>query len=193
MDAALPRVAISLASPKSAGREAFVSRLVDIVNAAYAASEGGDIFVDGYQRTDSTEMIQFIEGDEIAIATASGADPEIAVSDIIGCIRIQALSETHGEFGMLALDLAFHGKGYGRDLILFAEEECRRRGKAVMQVELLFPTWVEHAAKQRLEAWYQRLGYVFSRKDSFGDSYPHLAILLRGDTEYRIYEKHLVA
>lgn len=185
------RVTVGLAPPESASDDSYVARLVAIINAAYSTSEG-DIFGEDYKRTDPAEVSQFIQGGEIAIATLTGTDSAVDFSSIIGCVRVQQLSATHGEFGMLALDMAHQGRGSGRDLVSFAEEECRRKGRTVMQVELLFPMWFELAIKLRLESWYQRLGYVLSKAEDFGQSYPHLARLLRGECEYRIYEKPLM-
>lgn len=191
MDGAVPRVTVSLASPESASDGCLVDRLVSIVNAAYSACEGS-MFTHDYQRTNAAEVAQFLRLGEMVVATLWNDDAGTAQPTVIGCVRMQTLSPTHGEFGMLALDGTYKGRGYGRDLVVFAADECRRRGRTIMQVELLFPMWFEHATKLRLEKWYQRLGYELVKTEPFQQSYPHLAPLLRGECEFRVYEKALV-
>ncbi|RYP09630.1 hypothetical protein DL764_001172 [Monosporascus ibericus] len=120
----------------------------------------------------------------------------------IGCVCIKKLPagddnggdarEEKGEFGMLALDAAHRGGGLGRAMVRFAEERCRGRGLATVQLELLFPTAFEHAFKARLQRWYARMGYAEVRLRSFANDFPRLAPLLAGPCEYRIFEKRLV-
>ncbi|KAI1749986.1 hypothetical protein F4782DRAFT_264038 [Xylaria castorea] len=112
----------------------------------------------------------------------------------VGCVYIKRVSPTTGEFGMLAVDPTCRGTGLGRDLVRFAEERCRRDfGLALMHLELLVPVHFEHAGKTRLQVWYTRLGYVLRELRDFGEAHPKLNALLAGPTEYRVFEKELVA
>ena len=79
----------------------------------------------------------------------------------------------------------------GRQLVLFAEGSCRDKGCTVMQLELLVPTTFNHGFKNRMQAWYLRMGYSIVQLGQFGQRYPALAPLLAGPTEYRIFEKAL--
>jgi N-acetylglutamate synthase-like GNAT family acetyltransferase len=179
-------IRVENATPAVADDAAQVALLTKIVNAVYSETEA-DIFVEGYQRTNVTEMKQFIVAGEIAVAYLKSS------GEAIGCIRIQKLSDTMGEFGMLALDPVYRGGGLGREMVLFAERHCRETlGLKEMQVELLFPVEFEHAFKMRLQAWYTRMGYVQVKLGIFLDDYPQLAPLLRGPCEYRVSKKSLV-
>ncbi|KAI1420775.1 hypothetical protein F5Y12DRAFT_89094 [Xylaria sp. FL1777] len=108
----------------------------------------------------------------------------------IGCIAMKQASPTTGEFGMLAVDPTHRGGGVGRDLVVFAEEWCRGRlGLQAMRLELLAPVHFEHVGKTRLQAWYERLGYVRLELRDFEKAYPRLYELLSGPTEFRVFEK----
>jgi GNAT superfamily N-acetyltransferase len=110
---------------------------------------------------------------------------------IVGCIRIQQLDHRLGEFGMLAADPARRGKGVGRELIRFAEDRCRQRGMAVMQLEVLVPRGWSHPVKEFLHAWYTRIGYEPVRRGSIEESYPHLSALLATPCDFVVYHKAL--
>ncbi|KAI3332398.1 hypothetical protein HD806DRAFT_480439 [Xylariaceae sp. AK1471] len=114
--------------------------------------------------------------------------------NLIGCVCVKQISPTTGEFGMLVLDPSYRGSGLGRDLVRFAEERCRRDLKlSTMRLELLVPLHFEHAGKMRLQAWYTRMGYVMTQLRDFSEAYPQLHRLLSGPTEYRVFEKSLLA
>jgi GNAT superfamily N-acetyltransferase len=182
-----PRIALAPAS--AADDTDLVNLLVNIVNAVYRDTEG-ELFVDSYQRTDADEMQRFIKAGEVVIAYQH-ADFKYSEAVPIGCIRIQRLSETHGEFGMMAVDVRYHGGGFGREMVRFAEDHCRSLDLSVMQLELLFPQQYEHVFKKRLRDWYLRMGYRLVRLGIFQDDYPHIAALLRCPCEYRVFEKPL--
>lgn len=127
----------------------------------------------------------------------------------VGCVCIQKIpgssggttaeeeeggkeTEEVGEFGMLALDARHRGSGLGKDMVRFAEERCRTDwGLAVLRLELLFPTGFEHAFKVRLAGWYGQMGYEQMCVRNFADDHPHMAPLLAGPCEYRVFEKKL--
>ncbi|KAF5022697.1 hypothetical protein F66182_5245 [Fusarium sp. NRRL 66182] len=180
------QTAIRLPSPTDAENEAFVTTLAGIVNEAYTAAEG-DIFVPSYQRTSATEVAMFIRNGQLAVAyLASNNEP-------VGCVFVKMMTPERGEFGMFALDAKYQGTGLGRKMITFAEDESRRRGCLMMQVELLVPMTFRHEGKERLLAWYTRLGYKLVKLGKFDEDYPDLVQLLAGPTEYRVFEKSLVS
>ncbi|KAM5343762.1 hypothetical protein ACJ41O_012299 [Fusarium nematophilum] len=168
-----------------ADNESFTSTLATIVNAVYTEAEQG-IFLPSYQRTSSAEISQFIRDGQLAVAYLK------STGDPIGCVFIKLLSPDRGEFGMLALDAKHRGLGLGRQMAVYAEDECRRRGCTMMQLELLDPTTFHHLGKARMQAWYLRLGYKIVKLGNFDEDYPELAKILAGPTEYRIFEKSLV-
>lgn len=178
--------AIRFAPGESADDDEFVGTLVDIVNRVYDETER-DIFLAGYQRTSPSEVAGLIRQGQLAAVYEAGDE----AGRPIGCVAIKLLSPTRGEFGMMAIDPAYRGAGYGNRLVAFAEEHCRRLGCDVMQLELLVPTTHRHAFKERIGAWYLRLGYKPVRVGQFNHDYPALAPLLAGPTEYRVFEKAL--
>ena len=92
---------------------------------------------------------------------------------------------------MLVADPDRRGIGIGRDLVAFAEELSRQRGLGAMQLELLVPRGWTHPEKERLHAWYTRIGYAPVRSGTIDGSYPHLAPLLATPCDFVIYEKDL--
>ncbi|KAH8680532.1 hypothetical protein BX600DRAFT_444630 [Xylariales sp. PMI_506] len=182
-------VTVAIAPVSAADDEGFVKTLTDIVNLVYKETEG-DIFVDGYQRVSADELRGIIRAGELGVAYAVEGQQRVP----IGCMRIHTLQPeaTTAELGMLALDPARRSSGVGRVMVTFAEDHCRcERKLSTMRLELLVPVGFEHPFKMRLKAWYERLGYSLVRLGVFQDEYPHLAALLRGTTEYRVFEKSL--
>ncbi|KAF4119942.1 Ribosomal protein S18 acetylase RimI [Geosmithia morbida] len=162
----------------------FVSTLADTVNAVYAEAENG-IFITGYKRTSPSEIIDLIRHGQLAVMSLDTSQK------IAGCIFVKRLSLTHGEFGMMAIDSIYRGRGFGKQLVTFAEAHCRGQGCTTMRAELLVPTTFVHPFKERLEAWYLRMGYMIVKLGQFDQEYPALAPLLTGPAEYRILEKVL--
>jgi ribosomal protein S18 acetylase RimI-like enzyme len=173
---------IELVPATEAEDERLVGEIADLVNRVYAVAEEG-LWVDGADRMTTSEIAEMIAAGQIAVARADGR--------IVGSVRVQQLDDRLGEFGMLVADPARRGEGIGRELIRFAEELSRRRGLAVMQLELLVPRDWSHPTKEFLDAWYRRIGYRPARRGDIGDPYPHLAPLLATSCDFVIYEKPL--
>jgi hypothetical protein len=72
-----------------------------------------------------------------------------------------------------------------------AEELMRSRGVTTMQLELLVPKEWTHPAKDRLRAWYTRLGYLMVRSAPFERVAAHLASQLAAPCEFLIFHKPL--
>lgn len=81
------------------------------------------------------------------------------------------------------------GLGIGKELVAFAEQDCRRRGATVMQLELLAPRTWSHPTKTFLDEWYTRLGYRKVRVGTLEESYPDLAPLLATPCDLAVYHK----
>ncbi|KAF4978863.1 hypothetical protein FZEAL_4823 [Fusarium zealandicum] len=178
-------ITVKIPPPRDADDEVLISTIASIVNTVYTEAEQ-DIFLPSYKRTSSSEVAQFIRDGQLAVAyLQSSGEP-------VGCVFIKLLAPERGEFGMLAVDTQHKGNGLGRRMAVFAEDECRRRGCTIMQLELLVPTTFKHAGKERMMAWYLRLGYKVVKLASFDADYPELAKILAGPTDYTIFEKSLV-
>lgn len=165
--------------------EKLTSTLADIVNTVYTKAEG-DIFIPSYKRTSAPEIAQFIRNNQLAVAYL------VSDNTPVGCVFIKLITPQLGEFGMLALDGKYQGGGLGRQMAVFAEDECRRRGCTTMQLEILVPQHFHHEGKAVLLRWYMRMGYKLVKLGDFNEDYPELNKLLAGPTEYRVFEKSLV-
>jgi GNAT superfamily N-acetyltransferase len=161
-----------------------VREVTDLVNRVYRTAEEG-LWVDGATRTTTTEMAEMIAGEQIAVARVEG--------QIVGSVRVQELDTGQGEFGQLVADPARRGEGIGRELVGFAEELSRRRGRGVMQLEVLMPRDWTHPVKEFLHAWYTRIGYRPVRRGTIDERYPQLAPLLATPCDFVVYEKDLVS
>ncbi|KPM45249.1 hypothetical protein AK830_g1279 [Neonectria ditissima] len=178
-------ITIRFPSPDSANDTSLTSTLATIVNTVYHWAES-DIFLPSYQRTSAEEIAQLLCSGHLAVAYLNSTD------DPVGCVLIKLLSPERGDLGMLALNEQHRGSGLGRKMVLFAEDECRRRECTIMQLELIAPTTFRHAGKERMEGWYNRMGYSIVKLGSFNDEYPELGKILLGPVEYKIFEKSLV-
>jgi GNAT superfamily N-acetyltransferase len=154
-----------------------------IINTAYAAGERG-LWKPSWERMKLEWMLKAIAHGEIAAAWDDGT--------IVGCVRTLMKAPDRGEFGQLAVDPAAAGGGAGRALIDFAEAACRERGAREMGLELLVPHVGTHPAKERLHAWYCRLGYRIVGRDDFAVAYPEVADLLAVPCDLLAYRKPLL-
>ena len=151
------------------------SAVTRIINAAYHAGET-DIWQHGWTRTTQTDVEQLIAAGEIAVAR----DGET----VVGSVRIRRLDDETAELAMLSVDPQAFGTGAGRALLTFAEQHY---GTAFMQLELLVPRGAPHPQKERLHAWYSRLGYRQLSAREFDEP------LLAGPADLRTYRKNLRA
>ncbi|KAI1163403.1 hypothetical protein F5B18DRAFT_672196 [Nemania serpens] len=181
-------VSIEIPPASSADNEKFVREIVNIINVEYRWGEGG-VVRDGTQRTTISEVEDQLHARQLFVAFLTSSDGRRAP---IGCIFVKQLNATHGTLGLLAVRSDHQGSGLARDLVRFGEEHCRRAlGVKAMRIELLVPTSFESAHKVRLQAWYEKMGYVVVAMGDFRADYPHMVLLLLGPTDYRVFEKSL--
>ena len=155
-----------------------VPEVVRITNAAYDRGEAG-IWMPGWARTDSEWTGREVAAGEVFVAREQGR--------IVGSIRVVRLRDHTAEFGLLAVDPEYGGRGLGRALIDFAE---RLYDVDWMELELLVPK-APNANKQRLHDWYSRLGYREWRRRDFAVAYPEPGELLAGPADLVGYRKSL--
>jgi GNAT superfamily N-acetyltransferase len=166
--------------PAEARDEVLVDELVGIINRAYAHGEAG-LWRDGWARTGPGEIAEAILGGGMLAATADGR--------LAGCAHVQALDAQTADLGLLAAAPERWSAGVGRELMSSAEALVRSRGVTTMQLELLVPKEWVHPEKERLRAWYTRLGYRFVRPAPFGEVAAHLAPHLATPCEFLIFRK----
>jgi len=127
-------------------------RIIRVVNEAFAVEE----FIDG-TRTDKERLAEMMRKGEFFVA-----------EDEAGRIGASIYAEVRGErayFGMLAVDPLQQGKGLGKKMIEFAEEHCRSRGCAWMDISVL-------TLRPELRPFYEKLGYRETRREEFFPSRP---------------------
>ncbi|MBM7505149.1 GNAT family N-acetyltransferase [Agromyces aurantiacus] len=181
---ALPETVAVRFEPASAAQDvATVEAIAALVNAVYDVAESG-LWADGAQRTSPAEVAELIADGQIATARAGGR--------LVGAVRFRSLDSEVAEFGMLAADPEWRGRGVGRDLVAFAEASAAASGHRTMQLEVLVPRTWTHPSKEFLRAWYARLGYRVERVTHLEELYPDLAPLLATECDLEVSRKPLV-
>jgi GNAT superfamily N-acetyltransferase len=159
-----------------------VNELVDIVNVAYRQGESG-ICIPNLVRITERKLLELIATKELLGLRVAGL--------LKGCIAVKASPYASGSalFGMLALDhdMKYRNKGYGSLLVKKAEGFALENGFGFMDLELLKPTLFAHDHKNRLEAWYEKIGYVYQ----FSSIFTNLELLIIKDYDFKIYRKAL--
>jgi GNAT superfamily N-acetyltransferase len=169
---------------RQARDDTLVKELVRLINRAYAIGEAG-LWLDGTARTGPDEIAAAIRGGELLAATADGR--------LVGCARVRPLDADTGDLALVSAVPEQWGGGVGRALVRSAEELARARGNTAMQLELLVPKHSTHPAKERLRAWYTRLGYRVVRTATFEEVAADLAPRLATPCEFVIFRKRLTA
>lgn len=118
-------------------READLAGLADLVNAAYAKTEG---HVFSGKRTHRTALAD--DRERLVVAERDGR--------VVGCVHVDVSGEP-AHFGLLAVDVALHGEGIGSLLIAEAERLAHEAGRRRMRIES-----VKEAG---LVPYYERRGY----------------------------------
>jgi len=129
-----------------------MAEMIPLVNAAFAIEE----FIDG-TRTDAERMSEMMQKGEFILA-------EDGSGRIVACVYAE-LRGDRGYFGMLAVEPSRQGTGLGRAMIEAAEDYCRERGCQWMDISVL-------TLRPELLPFYQRLGYVETRREAFYPSRP---------------------
>jgi GNAT superfamily N-acetyltransferase len=159
-----------------------VGTLTDLVNEAYATSEGS-LWATRTQRISREAFAETLARGEIAIAWDRAR--------AVGCIRVRGLDPTIYEFGVLAVSPDQRGRGVGDALVRFAEEHARSRGARTMELKLLEPLEGAHAFKVMLAEWYERLGYERVGGHPAGEGWPEAADELAVPCRFAVFQKPL--
>lgn len=159
-----------------------MDHLAQIINRAYKTAETG-LWKKGMTRTNGEEMMTFAESGELLGLYAN--------DKLIGSVRLTQIDNQLGGIGMLAVDEAYHGHGYGKALIAAAENVWQRAGVDRIQMELLVAKSGHYPAKERLEKWYERIGYKAVERREVVDIFPPLANMLAVPSEFIIFQKEI--
>jgi GNAT superfamily N-acetyltransferase len=158
--------------------------LAGVINAAYAVGEA-DLFRDDPTRTTPAEVEERIGAGAMLVARANGR--------IVGCASVRPVHDGTAELGFVSALPDKWGSGVGRELVRAAEELARSRGATTMQLKLLVPSEGAHPQKDRLSAWYRRLGYEQFDSLAFEDVSARRASELAVPCEFQVFRKPLTA
>jgi GNAT superfamily N-acetyltransferase len=134
-------------------------RIIAIVNAAFAVETFFEV-----PRTDEREMAQLMQTGHFLILEEVTALENVA-GRVLASIYVELRGE-RGYFGMLAVDPARQGHGFGRVMVEASESHCRDRGCRHMDIAVLSP-------RAELVPFYNKLGYVETAREPFAGA--HLA------------------
>jgi GNAT superfamily N-acetyltransferase len=173
---------VRLLAPDEARDGVLVKELVRIINQAYARGEAG-LWRDGWTRTEPGEIGEAIRSRGMLAARLEGR--------LVGCAYVRPLDTTTADLGLVSAAPRWWGSGVGRELVRSAEELMRSRGVTTMQLELLVPKGCVHPEKDRLRAWYTRLGYRVTRSAPVEEVVAHLVSQLAVPCEFLVFRKSL--
>lgn len=162
--------------------EADFQRLYNIVVTAYAETEA-EMWGPDYVRVSWNDFRSFIAQDQILVAYLN--------QQVAGGIRYYPNADGTFGFGLFGADFSLSGKGVGRALIQRVEEEVRRSGGTAIKIEILRPRDFELPIKTILHAWYQRLGYQYTKTVGFAETFPDRAKGILVPCVFDYYEKKI--
>lgn len=124
-----------------------IAALVSLINSAFAIEK----FLEG-NRTHQDQLLQMMETGEFLL----GCD---GWGKIVASVYVEVRGN-RGYFGMLAVDPQHQGNGLGTRMVHVAEEYCREKGCAAMDLYVL-------SLRPELPPIYRKLGYVESGTEEF--------------------------
>ncbi|MEM9719847.1 MAG: GNAT family N-acetyltransferase [Bacteroidota bacterium] len=175
-------VDISLLSPKSLRGENDLHRLTQLINEAYALTEG-PMFRENYVRTNAGEIEKKFEKHTLLGAWVKEV--------IVGGVYVEKLTDGISTFGMLAVDPAYMGLGIGKQLVQAAEERSLELGCSHMKIEIVRSHKISMPHKDVLHAWYQRMGYEFLGESSIESIYPNIIPDIIHEGVIQLFQKSL--
>jgi GNAT superfamily N-acetyltransferase len=173
---------VELLTTGAAGDPSLVEAVAEVINRAYAAGEDG-LWVPGTPRTTPAGVADLIAGGGMLVARLDG--------QVVGCGHVRPLDATTANLGLISASPEHQGTGIGRAIVRSAEELERSRGVTTIQLELLVPKGWVHPQKERLRAWYTRLGYETVGTATFEEVATHSTSQLAMPCEFLVFRKAL--
>jgi len=125
--------------------------MLPLINAAF----GIEGFLEG-PRTDEAGLAERMHTGIFLLGYGAGG--------LVASVYVE-IRGPRGYFGMLAVDPAQQGKGYGRAMVRAAEDHCRKNGCTAMDLTVL-------SLRRELPPFYRKLGYVETGTEEFRPSRP---------------------
>jgi N-acetylglutamate synthase-like GNAT family acetyltransferase len=175
---------IGVVQVRPAANTSLALELARVINEAYAVSEG-DLFRDDAARTSRAEVEERIGAGAMLVANENGR--------VVGCASLRPIDDATTELGFVSATPDSWGSGIGSELVRGAEDLARSRGNTTMQLKLLVPSNGAHPQKDRLAAWYRRLGYEKVGALAFEEVSSRPASELAVPCEFHVYRKPLTA
>jgi len=157
-------------------------QLTTMINQAFRSTESG-MWQSTMQRTNADDIVDFIQNGEMVCVYKK--------AKVAGCMRLQRITEEIAEIGMLAVDLTEQGLGVGRSLIQFGEAELIAQGYKILQIELLKPKNYSDESREKLQQWYERLGYNQVEEHPLEEVLPELASGLKVPSKFTVLHKYV--
>jgi GNAT superfamily N-acetyltransferase len=173
---------VELLAAGAADDEDLMDAVARVINRAYALGEDG-LWVEGTTRTNPAEVAELVRSGGMLVATLDG--------EVVGCGFVRPLDATTLDLGLISASPEHRGIGVGREIVRSAEDLARARGVTTMQLELLVPQGWVHPQKDRLRAWYTRLGYETVRSAPFEEIATHAESQLATPCEFLVFRKAL--
>jgi GNAT superfamily N-acetyltransferase len=120
--------------------------MVSLINEAFVV----ETFLEG-ERTSAPEIWEMFKTGEFLLAIADGV--------MIASVYTEVRGE-RGYFGMLSVKVSQQGTGLGRTMIHAAEQHCRAKGCACMELTVL-------SLRPELPPLYRKFGYVETGREPF--------------------------
>ena len=146
-----------------------MAALTALINRAYASAIL-QLWTAAFDRVGHAEVAAMVAAGEVFAAERQGW--------LLGCVQYRELDAETSWFGLLAVDPDTAGVGAGTALVDAVEAEAASTGHQRIGLDLL-TAGIDTPHQARLQAWYQRRGYVEVGRTDFEPDDASLARTMR--------------
>ena len=160
-----------------------IKQVTHLINLAYELTEGM-MFEPGYQRTNPLEISTLIANSQLIVAEKGG--------EILGVVKVGQKEDSLATFGMLSVLEKYWGKKIGKALVLASERWAQGRRCSHLEIEILRSHQIPMPHKDRLYAWYEKMGYLFQGEIAVEEMYPAIIPHIIHKGVIQVFRKELV-
>lgn len=133
-----------------------ITQLVALINKSYASNGEGRSWTseEGYfngARTSNNQVLGQLKSDTAQMFVGFLKD------QLVACVYIDR-NEIEGYIGMLSVDVNQQAKGYGREMLMVAENHLKEEGIKLIKIKVI-------KTRNDLLDWYVRLGYKYTGEE----------------------------